>query len=229
MSYPIVMSEWNTMEHAVIGWSLARFGDGELRLALGEGKCISQEHDPKLAAELREILSSRYYPEISMLLVGIPNSEAKNGKPVMWGPTRYSAPRYTALYERAGYASSFVTRPDSAPWIDNEQYWLLCRRLWWGKDVTLVIGTRGGSLTTLHHAKSVRLIYGPERDAYRDIDGLEREIGEPDHSVLICLGPCATVLAARLARKGVHALDLGHIGRFMPQKYLQPEPVELWR
>jgi hypothetical protein len=33
--------------------------------------------------------------------------------------------------------------------------------------------------------------------------------------VIICLGPTATVLAERLAKKGVHALDLGHIGMFM--------------
>jgi hypothetical protein len=33
--------------------------------------------------------------------------------------------------------------------------------------------------------------------------------------VLICLGTAATALAYRLAKKGIHALDLGHIGMFL--------------
>jgi hypothetical protein len=38
------------------GRSIARYGDGELRVALGR-KCVSQEADPKLAGELRAILA----------------------------------------------------------------------------------------------------------------------------------------------------------------------------
>lgn len=218
MTYPNVMSEIETLRAGISGRSLARFGDGELRLALGEGKHIAQCQDPALSAELKHILAVK-----QDALVCIPNSMAKNGKPVMWGPTRYSAPRFVALYGAQEYGSSFVTRPDSAPWIDTDEFWLSVRSLWYGKDVTLVIGTRGGSLTYLHHAKRVRLIYGPERDAYAEVDGLMDRIGTPDHSVLICLGPCATILAARLARKAVHALDLGHVGRFMPERFLLPE------
>lgn len=218
LKYPQVVSEWNTMKAAVDGRSLARFGDGELRLALGISKHIAQVQHPRLTEELKAILS-----ENQSALVCIPNSLAPNGKPVMWGPTRYAGPEYVALYDmKRIYGSSFVTRPDSAPWIDTEEYWLMCRRLWEGKDVTLVIGERGGSLTTLHHAKSTRFIFGPERDAYESVDMLMDKIGTPDHPVLLCLGPAATVLAARLAHKGVHAVDLGHVGRFMPQKYLQP-------
>jgi len=33
--------------------------------------------------------------------------------------------------------------------------------------------------------------------------------------ILLCLGPTATVLAWRLAKRGKWALDLGHIGMFM--------------
>lgn len=217
--YPAVMSEWDTMEAAVRGKSLARFGDGELRLALGEGKHIAQAHDPELQAELRDILAG---PPPEGLLVCIPNSRAANGKPVMWGPTRYSHPRYVELYKMAEYGSSFVTRPDSAPWIDTDEYWLMCRDLWHWRTVTLVIGSGGGSLSHLQHAQRTRVLLGPARDAYAEVDSLMERIGTPDHPVLLCLGPCATVLAARLANKGVHAIDLGHIGRFMPQKFLLP-------
>lgn len=215
MIYPAVMSERDTLEAALAGKSLARFGDGELRLCHG-GKHIAQITSKELQDELRDILIN------GQSLVCIPNSKVANGKPVMWGPTRYGGLEYVQLYDlNRVYGSSFVTRPDSAPWIDTREYWEACCTLWNGRDVTLVIGTRGGSLTHLLHARSVRTVWGPERDAYADVDRLEAEIGTPRHPVLICLGPCATVLAERLARKGVHALDLGHVGRFMPQAYLQ--------
>jgi hypothetical protein len=214
--YPRVMNEQLTMELAAhSGMSLARFGDGELRLCY-MGKHIAQKADKRLADELRAILQN------STAVCCIPNSLAPNGKPVMWGPTRYASPEYTSLYNASRtYGSSFVTRPDSAPWIDTPHYWRMCRSLWADKDVTLVIGTRGGSLTHLLAAKNVRTIYGPERDAYASIDELEEEIGKPCHPVLICLGPTATCLAERLARNGVQGLDLGHLGRFMPQSFLQ--------
>jgi len=64
----------------------------------------------------------------------------------------------------------------------------------------------------------VREVWGSKRDAYSKIDDLEERILEGhrfDMPVLLCLGPTATVLAARLARKGVHAIDLGHVGMFM--------------
>lgn len=216
MKYPHVLSEHQTMFEAVHKrMSIARVGDGELRLALEQGKSISQDPCQALAKELRALLKGPTHS-----LVCIPNAQAPNRKPVMWGPTRYSAPEYVSLYGDHIYGSSFVTRPDSAPWIDTDDYWLQVRELWYDRDVTLVIGERGGSLTHLVHARSTRLIYGPERNAYDVIDKLEEQIGTPSHSVLICLGACATVLAERLARKGVHALDLGHVGKAMPQKFL---------
>jgi hypothetical protein len=52
-------------------------------------------------------------------------------------------------------------------------------------------------------------------NSYQCIDRIEDEVGKPSGPVLICLGPTATVLAWRLARKGVHAIDLGHVGMFM--------------
>lgn len=216
MNYPLVYSEELTITKALAGASIARYGDGELRLMHNE-KHIAQKCDKNLAAELRDILRN------GKSLVCIPNPVAGNGKPVMWGETRYGGPRFTELYDmNRHYGSAFICRPDSAPWIDNEGYWQRVASLWDDKEVTLVIGTRGGSLTMLPRAKRVRTIFGPESSAYEAVDKLMDEVGTPDHTVLICLGPAATVMAERLACKGVHALDLGHMGRFMPQRFLQP-------
>jgi hypothetical protein len=216
LPYPRVLSEVMTIQRALKGESLARIGDGELRLMHG-GKHIAQETLPELAAELRSITKG-FGNEAQ---VCIPNTQVECGKPEFW--SKHSLDKYRELYEPTYvYGSSFICRPDSAPWIDQPHYWLAVRKLWEGRDVTLVIGERGGSLTYLHHAKSVRVVYGPERDAYKGIAKLEEEIGHPKGIVLLCLGPTATCLAERLAKKGLWAVDLGHMGRFMPQRYLQP-------
>lgn len=112
------------------------------------------------------------------------------------------------------YESSFITRMDEAPWIDTNAYKRQVRSLWYGKDVTLVRGS--GSLTggAMHGAKSVREVLIPIRDAYRQIDKIEKEIGEPPF-VILCAGAVATLLANKLASKGVHAVDLGYVGKFM--------------
>lgn len=230
LKYPEVLSEFETVRRAVEeGYSLARFGDGELRLCFGE-KHIAQDCDKEMAAELRHIARA----DVDGLLVCIPNAEAPNGKPVMWGHTRYSSDKYRELYRPdMTYGSSFICRPDSAPWIDTDVYWLFARKLWEDKHVVLVLGERGGSLTDLHHAASVKKIYGPERSAYEFVDGLEARIKQAVHvgaddgfaynkkTVLLCLGPTATILAYRLARVGIHACDVGHLGRFMPQRFQQ--------
>lgn len=145
------------------------------------------------------------------------------------------------------YGSAFITRPDSAPWIDSASYWDRIRDLWRGKDVTLVKGSeRSLRLGMMHDAASVREVWGcyanaynsrtPHKndrpDAIKTIDGLMDAVGKPSGTVLLCLGPTATVMAARFAKIGVHAVDVGHLGMFMrhagiyaykPEQLLSPE------
>lgn len=205
MNYPKVLSEDDTLDLAIAGRSLARYGDGELKVILG-ANCISQIYDQKLATEMANILKK------SEALACIPNSMAQGTKPAWLGYTR---PEYARLYTNKVYGSSFVSRPDSAPWIDRTEYWEKVNSIWKGKDVTLVIGTeRSLHKGSLPGAASIREVWGPRRDAYAEIDRIEAEIGEPSGPVLLCLGCTATVLAERLAKKGVWAIDLGHIGMF---------------
>lgn len=205
MAYPRVLNERETLAR-LSSESIARFGDGELRLAT-DGACSSQSADPALASELRAMLASP-----KNCLVGIPNALI-GPKVANWA--RYTEDRYTRLYLAPEYASAFITRPDSAPAIDTPEYWAAVEALWIGKDVTLVVGDKK-SITSemLAGAASVREVWGPRQHAYAEIGRIEEEIGRPSGTVILCLGAAATVLAYRLAQKGVHALDLGHIGMF---------------
>lgn len=200
-----VLSELDTLE-ACRALSIARFGDGELRIAAG-GSCSSQVHDPKLQAELLDLLRK---PQ--PCVVAIPNFE-RTPRQDVW--KKYSLRPYSDFFKQPQYGSSFITRPDNAPWIDTPDYWALVRELWRDRDVTLVVGDEK-SLTPamLSEAHSVGVVRGPRTNAYAEIDRIEAEIGDAD-LVIMCLGACATALAGRLARRGIQALDLGHMGMFM--------------
>lgn len=208
--YPQVLPEYETLEAILSGRSIARYGDGELRVALGR-KCVSQEADKKLASELTAILAD---PQ-NGLLVGIPNINSRTPKAESW--SRFCAPGYTTMYKQPSYASSFITRPDSAPWIDTPLYWDKVRDLWRGKDVTLIAGDRKSLRADemIEEAASLREIAAPRQHAYAQIDRIEEEIGTATGPILMCLGCTATALAARLHKKGLWGIDLGHIGMFM--------------
>lgn len=215
MLYPQVISERETLERALKGENLARYGDGELKLAMG-GNCVSQPADPKLKIEIAELLK-RPAPGC---LPCIPNVNSKTPKRESW--LKWSVPPYVNLYDlNRVYGSSFISRPDSAPWIDTPDYWERVKDFWRGKHVALVAGTmRSLRPEMLAEAASVQLIQAPSGQnkdgAYRKVDELEEACaGFLRGPVLLCVGPTATVLANRLARRGVYAQDLGHMGLFM--------------
>lgn len=228
MKYPQVIDEYATIRLMLMGRSIARFGDGEWRCAAGGG-CTSQRADSRLAAELRQVL----HEQGDGFIVGIPKVE---GCPRAESWAKYCAPPYLDLLppKKGVFHSSFITRPDNAPSIDTPEYWELVRQLWKDQNVILVVGTakdgKGAekkSLTTemMADAAQLQVIIGPRQHAYESIDTLEKEIiwcvdqdiraARAQPRVILCLGTAATVLAWRLWKRGIHALDVGHIGMFM--------------
>jgi hypothetical protein len=216
-----ILSEKQTIEAALSGVSLSRFGDGELRLAIGGTASSQRTKFPSMMRELGLILGTA----TPGLLTCIPDFNAHGPKRANW--LKYNEPRYAKLYGKQTFGSAFVTRPDNAPWINTPEYWDLVRKLWSGKDITLVVGDRKSITEEMLHGKAcantIRTVWGPRVEAYAEIDRIEEEIGKPVGTVLLCLGVTATVLAWRLAKKGVHALDLGHIGMFMKRLGHEPE------
>lgn len=211
--YPTVMTEMETLDAVLSGRSLSRFGDGEFRLAVG-GKAVSQKADPKLALELRNLLWTRK----TASLVCIPRLESTPPE------RRPNWERYTTelkyvelLHPKKKFGSSFVTRPDNAPAIATEDYWSKVRSLWLGRDVTLVTGSDRSVTTEMmgNSPTSVRVVRGTYHDSYDVVAQIEEEIGTPSGIVILCIGATATVLAERLAKKKVWAVDLGHAGMFL--------------
>ena len=206
MKYPVVLDEQATLDRVCAGASLARYGDGEFKMAGHNAAIKSQCADATLSARLREILT-----DSGACLVGIPNIQSDTPKAAHWA--KYA--HYADLLAKRPYVSSFITRPDSAPWINTPAYWAQVQSLWVDQHVTLVRGS-SKSLTAddLVGAREVREILAPRQHAWAEYASLLERIGTPDR-VLICLGPTATVMAVDLCAKGVHAIDLGHIGMFL--------------
>lgn len=207
MTYPNVIGEFATLDRVLLGRSLARYGDGEFNLAMG-GRAKCQRADPKMAKRLRDILI-----DSGDCMVGIPNitAELPERKASFWKKYLSSAP--PLLSERT-YYSSFITRPDSAPWIDTPDYWSAVESLWKGKRVTLVCGSDRSLRASDLVGADVTEIVAPREDAFAGYDELLARIGRPELAIL-CLGPTATVLAVDLCDIGVQAVDMGHVGMFL--------------
>lgn len=209
MKWPQVKDEFETLDAVLSGKSLARYGDGEFNLCLG-ANCISQKQDPKLASELRSILVN---PRKGCIVGTVPKKESP--KNWFWDKIT-NGPRYIALHNpQMTYYSQWITRPDSAPWINTPEFWQKLFSLWEGKDVTLVAGSdRSLSVDKLKKAKSVEYIECMYTHTYEIVDDLEKKcLDSPNKVVLLCCGATATVLANRLSPHK-HAVDLGHIGFF---------------
>lgn len=210
MSWPKVLGEFETIDRLLAGWSLQRHGDGELKVLHGAG--YSREPaNPALSAELLD----GFQNPAPRCLVGIPTMDCAGPKFENW--TRHQS-RFESLLDPARlYASAFITRPDSAPWISCREYAEKVEALWAGKRA-VVVCEKGGSMirTVSRRARRALHVSCPHREAYRVIDTIEANVLDRDPEVVIlCAGPTASVLANRLSRLGEHAIDLGSAGQFL--------------
>jgi hypothetical protein len=221
--YPEVRDEFETLDAILGGKSIARFGDGEFNHVRGR-KNVSQVADERLTAEITQVLVE----PTKRLIVGIPRLDERNPKNANW--VKY-APGYAChLNRHATYYSSFISRPDNAPHINNAEFFDKVESLWKGQTVTLVgNGVRSLKAEFLCEtgANEVRFVQCTYRDSYAQIDHLEEAVQRQGcERVLLCCGPAATVLAWRLARRGFHALDLGHIGMLWRPYLREPKPEQ---
>lgn len=224
MTYPQVIGEFETIAAILTGKSIARFGDGELKLMDGKGY-LREPECKKLGDELLSILQQ---PD-PKCIVGIPTMDPTGPKYEGW--IRHEKRFARLLNPEVQYYSAFITRPDSAPRINCIEYAKTVERIWRGKRVTVLCEDKDCSVYKLARlsAKKLKWIGCPHREAYAEIDRFENEIASsrPDVALLSC-GPTATCLANRLAARGIHAVDIGSAGGYLLKLLnpkLQPQPL----
>ncbi len=223
--WPPCADEFATILRCLQGYSLSRFGDGELKLMYTQGYVREPFPSAELSAELRDTMLTPG----PMCIVGIPTmdpkgpkyqfTEPRNGHPSGWVRHR---PRFMQLLNESSvplYYSAFVTRPDSAPWIRTLDYAKQIESLWASKKA-VVVCEKGNSIYKVvrHSCGSIEHIRCPSHRAYAEIGSLESActVKRPD-IVIISAGPTATCLANRLSKRGIQALDLGSIGGWLGQ------------
>lgn len=221
-----IFSEMETLDQMLKGKSIARYGDGEFKIARG-GAIKSQESNPAITQRLRDILADPNPP----YLVGIPKCDKRGPKNDYWldfmknpNVTRY-------LNENQEYGSALITRPDSAPWIDDDRYWKKVLQLWEGKHVCLVWGGSRKSLTPamMHGAKKLDIIQSLSHHAWKDVPNILEQIDALKPKPEVCvmaLGPTATGLVPDLVQRGIQALDMGHIGARMRHLFKEAKEFE---
>ena len=200
--------------------SLARYGDGEM-LIINGGYINFQEYNENLAIRLKEILLS----DDEDIMIGVPiaikstkgyNKIAKE----FWKQNMDTGRMHWKKYckKKKIYCNTNMTRlfrdyedkSNSIRWFKN------FKQIWNDKDILLIEGSKsklGINNDLFSNAKSVERIIAPSKNAFDKYDEILAVIKErcKGKLVLLSLGPTATVLAYDLCKKGIRALDIGHI------------------
>lgn len=194
------------------GTSLARFGDGEFGSMMRPGYDLYlQRSSPQLMAELRSIWTLDDLDPASLLL-GFPLPFTGPYWMPVWGSLWPELRLITR--DDIRYGNTHVTRPVYFRRLKSRGV-NLWRNVWADQSVCVVTGT--GSRFDLipelfGSAASIIREKAPPVYAYAHVDALERRLmALPVDLFLLSLGPTATVLAARLSRRGRRAIDIGHI------------------
>src|SRR5688572_4550187 len=180
-----------------------------------EGKgYIREEGSEDLAKALKSVLKHTA-PDC---LIGIPTMDPAGPKYTNWKRHEDRFMRFFQAGDKVRYYSAFITRPDSAPAIETREYCELMQRLWIDKARVSVVSEPASKLLAIVRRTNadVHHVECPRHGAFAHIDRLESEAMSvsPD-LVILSVGPTATILANRITKLGVQALDLGSVGGFL--------------
>lgn len=197
--------------------SLARFGDGELRLALYPDFDIKfQQNSVALREELLEAMGSQDLP----LLITFPEASRDRFWTDFWTNHWHRLKPLVEQQPRLGHTQ--VTRREFFGTYRQSavEAW---RSVWEGRDALLVAG-KGSRFTMVDDLfgslNSITRFDAPASNAFDDLDSIvESIIAEKPDLVLAALGPAGTLLAYRLARHGIQTLDIGHITAIWQQVF----------
>lgn len=200
--------------------SIARFGDGEIKLVAGHDISF-QKATPFAVNKLREVLSS----DVDGLLVGIADifgdrSRYNEKANDYWKKhlRRFRKVWYKYLVPGKKYYNASMTRQYIA--LSDRSLGVKIydsiKKIWEGKEIVLIEGEKsrmGVGNDLFDGAKSIKRIIGPSRQAFSKYDEILSEALKQEKNVmfLIALGPAATGLAYDLHLKGYQAVDIGHV------------------
>ena len=218
---PVVMGIDETMDFIIDNkLSIARFGDGEIKLANGTDISF-QKAEPGLTKGLREVLSAKdegFLPCILSFFDYDPEITAETNKHWKTHMNRYRYVWYKYTDPSIRYGNSFISRF----YIEIEdkstagKRFEKLKKLWDGRDIIIVEGEKsrlGIGNDLFDNVKSTRRILCPVDNAYTkysEILAAAKRNASDDVLFILAVGPTATVLAYDLFKAGYRALDIGH-------------------
>lgn len=221
--YPQVVGEFDTIRKIIKGYSIARFGDGEVKMMDKNIYTRELSPVPGLAKEMKEVAASPH----AKCLIGIPTMDPAGSKYANW---QRHIPRFTKYFHvNTGikYYSALITRPDCGSWLETREYYELICQIWAKKSKIAIVSEKISKLLThVSETHNVSHVECPMYGAYAHVNRLEQEVLqiEPDLA-LLSAGPTATILANRLSSHGIQAVDIGSIGGFL-QRWRAKEKLE---
>ena len=216
--YPPVKGEMETLLKIRKGFSIARFGDGEIGVQQGSGY-TREAQNAMMSMELTDVL----HKKLDNLLIGIPTMDPRGTKIKNW--IRHCVRYSKILPKNRQYWSSLISRPDCGEWMLNRDYAQEMQKIWLGKGKVTVVcseGDRNKLLQVIRSTNEVDLVDAPWKGAYLEIDRLYDEVVSAGNSLAILShGVSATCLSYRIARHTkIQAVDIGSIGGFLAKMLL---------
>jgi hypothetical protein len=204
--------------------SLASGMVSEFKIADGKGY-RRQDAKASLSKEMRNILAGNKSEHCLIAIPTMDSAGAKYRVETMNPETRYHGwhrhrERFAQyLNPEIEYWSAFITRPDSAQWINTLEYAKQFQSLWLGRKVAVIGSSPDGKenkiLRAVRFTQEAQFIECAFKGAYGQIDDLHKQaLKSGADLILISAGVTATCLAHRLSPK-VQALDVGSIGGFL--------------
>ncbi|MDP2523381.1 GT-D fold domain-containing glycosyltransferase [Neptunomonas phycophila] len=225
--YPAVWSEEETIQHLLENKSsICRFGDGELKLMVGEKHKSFQDVNHSLNSRLIEVLNSN----VPNILVAIHPVRDFDSLGRIWQKfiIRIGSPVLNLLDSNRSYPSMGVFRGLPKNTKENLVNRILkIKKLWEGCKILLVVGENSRFTfeeELFNNVESVDYVYAPAKNAFEVYDEIVNKVkqyNKDEYLVLIVLGPTATVMAYDLALDGYQAIDFGQ----MPGTYKRAKKV----
>lgn len=218
---PKVMGIDETMDYIIENRpSIARFGDGEIKLANGTDISF-QKASPELTKRMREVLSADddgFLPCILSFFDYDPQITEDTNAHWKRHMNRYRHVWYKYTSPDIVYGHSFISRfyieikdkTTAKPRFEK------LKQFWDGRNIVIIEGEQsrlGIGNDLFDNAKSIKRILCPVENAFDKYDKIldaAKKYASDYCLFILAVGPTATVLSYDLFKAGYQALDVGH-------------------
>ncbi|WP_259706804.1 GT-D fold domain-containing glycosyltransferase [Weissella confusa] len=224
-----VLNPEETLDQVIIyKKNLVRYGDGEFNIMLRHRGIRFQDYDSNLSEEL----ARPFQTDMDNIILAVPHGfvttkpDKLEIKAFWWHYIAKNGVGFADFLRKNKPAEPFVFGDASLTRTviemrDKKRVRKIVEKIpeiWHERDVLIIegVGTDFGIGNDLFdNAQTVTRIEAKSRNAYDDVDEIMETTtkfakDKKNLVVIIALGPTASVLAYRLANKGIWAVDLGH-------------------